>query len=59
MRERFTMNQVRVGLIALLVVGATLAAVGHRSENRFLIALSYGVFFVVAFVVLAWRRRVR
>jgi uncharacterized membrane protein YkvI len=58
-RERFTITQVRVGLIVLLVIGATLAAVGHQHNNRLLIALSYGIFGVVAFVVLAWRRRVR
>ncbi len=58
-RERFTMTQVRIGLIVLLALGATLAAIGHRDNNRLLIALSYGIFGIVAIVVLAWRRRVR
>ena len=55
----FTMTQVRIGLIVLLALGATLAAIGHRDNNRLLIALSYGIFGIVAIVVLAWRRRVR
>jgi len=51
-------NQLRLWLIAVLVVAAVLSVVGNKAGSRFIGWLSFAAFLVAVFLYLNWRRTI-
>jgi len=51
-------NQLRLWLIAVLVVAAVLSVVGNKAGSPFIGWLSFAAFLVAVFLYLNWRRTV-
>ena len=49
-------NTLRVVLILMLVVAAALSVLGNKLHERWLVALSFGVFLLVVLLIMRQRR---